>query len=243
MFWANVILGKSTPEKLIERYESLRKNAMSRGEFGEFLVTFIDNHDQVGQNPKRRFGYDATEAQIIAGVGFLLCALGTPCIYYGTEQGFQGAGEGDWNVREAMFSLDDPTVNTLNQNNKIYHEIGRLATIRKTRAVLKFGRMYMRESSHDGNTFQLPRCHDCMLAFSRILYDEEMLIVYNDSLINEDEEYIEVDRRLNPEGTLFRFCYGDEGTVHVFKNEDGTRHFIKLKLKPGQFVILNNKAP
>lgn len=102
---ANVILGKSTPEKLIERYESLRKNAMSRGEFGEFLVTFIDNHDQVGQNPKRRFGYDATEAQIIAGVGFLLCALGTPCIYYGTEQGFQGAGEGDWNVREAMFSL------------------------------------------------------------------------------------------------------------------------------------------
>lgn len=237
---ANVILGISTPERLIERYESLKKNAMSRGEFGEFLVTFIDNHDQVGQNPKRRFGYDASEAQIIAGMGFLLCALGTPCIYYGTEQGFQGTGEEDWSVREAMFSLEDSSVNALNKNNNIYKEIANLAHLRKDNAVLKFGRMYMRESSPDGKNFQLPRHHDCMLAFSRILYDEEMVIVYNDSLTNEDKEYIGVDRHLNPEGSVFRFCYGDKGKVHVLKNEDGSRHFIKLTLKPGQFVILTN---
>lgn len=237
---ANVILGKSTPEKLIERYESLRKNAMSRGEFGEFLVTFIDNHDQVGQNPKKRFGYDASEAQIIAGMGFLLCALGTPCIYYGTEQGFHGSGQEDCCVREAMFSLEDPGLNALNKTNTIYREIAKLAHLRKEHAALKFGRMYMRESSHDGKNFLLPRHHDCMLAFSRILYDEEMVIVYNDSLINTDEEYIGVDRHLNPEGSAFRFCYGDKGKVHVFKNEDGSRHFIKLTLQPGQFVILSN---
>jgi glycosidase len=238
---ASVILGRSTPEKLIERYESLRKNAMSRGEFGEFLVTFIDNHDQVGQTEKKRFGHDATEAQIIAGIGFLLCALGTPCIYYGTEQGFQGAGDGDWNVREAMFSLENSEINSLNKDNPIYKQIAILATIRKNRAVLKFGRMYMRESSHDGKIFQMPITHDCLLAFSRILYDEEMLVVYNDSLINEDEEYIGVDSHLNPEGTVFTFWYGDKGKVHVLKNEDGSRHFVKLRLKPGQFVILNNK--
>ena len=238
---ANVILGKSTPEKLIERYESLRKNAMSRGEFGEFLVTFIDNHDQVGQNPKKRFGHDATEKQIIAGIGFLLCALGTPCIYYGTEQGFQGSGEGDWNVREAMFSLEDESVNALNKDNFIYKEIATLAQMRSNSAVLKFGRMYMRESSHNGKTFHLPLAHDCMLSFSRILYDEEMLIVYNDSLTENDEEYLVVDRHLNPEGSVFRFCYGQKGKVHVLKNEDGSRHFIKLILSPGQFVILTNK--
>ena len=79
-----------------------------------------------------------------------------------------------------------------------------------------------------------------MLAFSRILYDEEMLIVYNDSLTNEDEEYIVVDRHLNPEGKPFRFCYGDKGKVHVLKNEDGSRHFVKVKLMPSQFVILTN---
>lgn len=40
------------------------------GEYGEFLVTFVDNHDQVGQNPKCRFGYGATPEQIVAVMGF-----------------------------------------------------------------------------------------------------------------------------------------------------------------------------
>ena len=238
---SSVILGKGTPQKLIKRYESLRESAMSRGEFGEFLITFIDNHDQVGQNPKKRFGHDATENQIIAGMGFLLCALGMPCIYYGTEQGFQGCGEGDWAVREAMFNPDDSRTNALNQANKIYREIAVLAKIRKDYSALKFGRMYMRESSHDGKTFSLPLSHDCMLAFSRILYDEEMLVVYNDSLSSSDEEYIVVDRHLNPEGAVFRFCYGGSGKVHVLKNEDGSRHFVRIMLKPSQFVILTNR--
>lgn len=239
---ANVILGKSTPEKLIERYESLRKNALSRGEFGEFLVTFIDNHDQVGQVIKTRFGHDATEAQIIAGIGFLLCALGTPCIYYGTEQGFQGSGDGDGNIREAMFNLDNRTENALNQQNIIYREIATLAGLRKESAVLKFGRMYMRESSRSGKNFYLPVYTDCMLAFSRILYDEEMLVVYNHSLTRDDEEYIIVDKHLNAEGSVFKFCYGGQGKIHVLKNEDGSHHFVKLKLAPGQFVVLTNKV-
>ncbi|WP_276370767.1 alpha-amylase family glycosyl hydrolase [Chryseolinea sp. H1M3-3] len=237
---SNVILGKSTPEKLINRYEALRRSALSRGEFGEFLVTFIDNHDQVGQTFKRRFGNEATEKQIIAGIGFLLCALGTPCIYYGTEQGLMGSGEGEWNIRESMFSLDDKKSNVLNKDNTIYKEIANLASLRQKSEVLKFGRMYMRDFSQDGKTFHLPVYEDCLLAFSRILYDEEMLIVYNDSTIEEDEEYICVDRHLNPEGSVFRYCYGATGKIHVLKNEDGSRHFIKLKLKPEQFVVLTN---
>ncbi|WP_267297673.1 alpha-amylase family glycosyl hydrolase [Parachryseolinea silvisoli] len=238
---SKVILGKATPEKLIERYESLRKNAMSRGEFGEFLVTFIDNHDQVGHDVKARFGHDATEQQIIAGIGFLLCALGTPCIYYGTEQGLAGCGDGDWAVRESMFDLQDSQHNILNKNNRIYQEIARLANFRKGSAVLKFGRMYMRESSNDGRTFHLPVTSDCMLAFSRILYDEEILVVYNGSLQHDDEEYIGIDGHLNPEGSAFRYCYGGNGKIHVLKDEDGNRHFIKIKLKPTQFVILTNQ--
>jgi alpha-amylase len=239
---SGVILGKSTPEKLIKRYEALRESALSRGEFGEFLVTFIDNHDQVGQDPKRRFGYDATEEQVVAGMGFLLCAVGTPCIYYGTEQGFGGHGDGDWAIREAMFNQEDSLTNTLNRSNGIYQEIAKLAKIRKEYSALKFGRMYMRESSPDGKTFSMPVSHDCMLAFSRILYDEEMLIVYNDSLTSIDEEYVAVDRHLNPEGTAFRFCYGETGKVHVLRNEDGSRHFIRVTLKPAQFVILTNRS-
>jgi len=239
---SDVILQRATPERLIERYESLRKNALLRGEFGEFLVTFLDNHDQVGQEIKTRFGHSATVQQVIAGVGFLLCALGTPCIYYGTEQGFQGSGEGDWNVREAMFSLTDPGVNALNKSNPIYKEISKLALLRMNSPVLKFGRMYMRESSQDGKTFHMPLTSDCMLAFSRILYDEEMLIVFNSSTTEDDEEYVDVDRNLNPEGSAFRYSYGGHGKIHVLKNDDASRHFLKLSMKPGQFVVLTNQG-
>lgn len=239
---SSVILDKATPERLIERYESLRKNAMSRGEFGEFLVTFIDNHDQVGQPIKTRFGHEANERQIIAGIGFLLCALGTPCIYYGTEQGFMGSGEDDWAVRESMFDPQNATANVLNKNNRIFKEIAKLAAIRKNSAVLKFGRMYMREFSHDGSIFQLPVTQDCLLAFSRIIYDEEMLIVYNSSPDHDDEEYIGVDSYLNPDGAIFRYVYGGKGKIHVLKNEDGSRHFVKVRLKPSEFVILTNQA-
>jgi glycosidase len=238
---SNVILGNDSPEKLIERYESLRRNALSRGEFGEFLVTFIDNHDQVGQTYKKRFGNEASKNQIIAGVGFLLCALGTPCIYYGTEQGFSGNGPSEANVREAMFSLTNTHDNLLCKSNEIYREISKIAHIRKRNGVLKFGRMYMRESSADGSHFRLPFFRDCLLAFSRILYDEELLIAYNDSTTHDDEEYVCVDRHLNPEGSSFRFIYGSRGKIHVLKNEDGTRHFLKLKLRPMQFVILANR--
>ena len=236
---ADVIHGVSTPDKLIDRYESLRKNTMNRGGFGEFLVTFIDNHDQVGQTFKKRFGNGATENQIIAGIGFLLCALGTPCIYYGTEQGFDGSGD-DFNIREAMFSLEDPALNALNKSARIYKEIAFIAAFRKQSPVLKFGRMYMRELSDDGKTFHLPIFKKCLLAFSRVLYDQEIIVAYNSSLTDQDEEYILVDPMLNPEGSKFRFIYGQSGHISVLRNEEGNRHFIKLKLEPAQFVVLGN---
>lgn len=87
-----VIKGIDSPGKLIERYAELQKNALERGEYGEFLVTFIDNHNQVGQGLKHRFGYNTEAEQVIAGIAFILCALNAPCIYYGTEQGLAGCG-------------------------------------------------------------------------------------------------------------------------------------------------------
>jgi glycosidase len=239
----DVIRGISKPQSLIERYESLRKSALSRGEFGEFLVTFIDNHDQVGQEVKRRFGKEASENQIIAGIGFLLCALGTPCIYYGTEQGFSGSGVGDHHVREAMFSLENTEENVLNKSGHIYQQIAALAQIRKENAALRFGRMYMRKLSVDGKGFMLPTFEKCLLAFSRVLYDEEIVVAYNSSLDEDDTEYVRVDPLLNPPGGVFRFLYGQQGSVNVLLNEEGNKHFIRLTLAPGQFVVLTNRGP
>src|SRR5262249_48655368 len=121
LYWVlpEVIKGKSPPGPLIERYEALRERALNRGELGRYMVTFLDNHDQIGQQTKRRFGAGAQEAQVIAGMGYLLCALGTPCIYYGTEQGLSGEGPGDEFIREALFDRDDPERNLLNTGSAI----------------------------------------------------------------------------------------------------------------------------
>ncbi|HET9825323.1 MAG TPA: alpha-amylase family glycosyl hydrolase, partial [Chitinophagaceae bacterium] len=206
----DIIKGKVSPEKLIERYTALQRHALNRGEYGEYLVTFIDNHDQVGQNVKRRLGYDAAPEQIVAGVGFLLCSLGTPCIYYGTEQGFDGCGKGDFFVRECLFSPSDHTVNLLNPYSKIYQSIAKIANLRKTSAVLKFGRMYMRELSSDGMHFHFPFCPKCTLAFSRILFNEEFLVVYNSSTSDAKVEYIKIDDRINRDSKCMISVYGYE---------------------------------
>lgn len=237
---ADVIKGVASPERLIERYQSLHDNALGRGEFGEFLVTFIDNHDQVGQSFKHRFGKDATEEQIIAGIGFLLCALGTPCIYYGTEQGFDGSGEHDSCVREAMFNKEDKVSNSLNTSARIYNSISEIASIRKQSSVLKFGHMHMRKLSTDGTYFHLPECEKCLIAFSRVLFDQEIVVVFNSSPTEEREEYVTVKQQPTVKKHFYKFLFGDTGKVKVLENTDGSRHFIKLKLRPMQFVILSN---
>lgn len=231
----DVILGKASPERLIERYEALRQHAVHRGEFGEFLVTFIDNHDQVGQVTKHRFGKDANDDQIIAGVGFLLCALGTPCIYYGTEQGFDGSGEGDWNVREAMFNMNDEKTNCLNKESRLYKTIAQLAELRRKKPALKFGRMYARPTSTDGIRFHLPECKECLLAFSRLLYDDEIIMVYNSSAKRVKTEYIQVESNGS---TGYRFLFGDVGDVKIESTDSNGIDYIKITIKPQQFVLL-----
>ena len=236
-----VIKGKDSPGKLIERYESLQRNALNRGEYGEYLVTFLDNHDQIGETIKQRFGYNASPEQVIAGVGFLLCALGTPCIYYGTEQGLDGCGNSDTFIRESMFNLHDYNTNLFNQQSSIYKGIASIAGLRKTIPALKFGRMYMRKTSSDGNHFHFPHCEKCTLAFSRVLFNEEVVVVCNTSVSETKEEFIEIDYRINKNSTHLKALYGIEHCVEILKAKDGSkRRFIRLYLKPKQFIILKS---
>lgn len=237
----NVIKGKTSPQQLIDRFASLQHYALNRGEYGEYLVTFLDNHDQVGKPVKYRFGHNASPEQIIAGVGFLLCALGTPCIYYGTEQGLDGCGDSDSIIRECMFSLHDQNVNLLNQQSIIYKAIATIAHLRKTSNVLKFGRMYFRETSSDGIQFHFPICEKCTLAFSRVLFNQEIIVVYNTSTCESKMDFVEVDYRIHKNKKTIRPLYGYANSVEVLTAKNGDkRRFIKIYLKPMQFVILEN---
>jgi len=230
----DVIKGFAGPEALFNRLEAQHRRALHRGEMGRYLITFVDNHDSFWQ-PSGRFGKGALDEQVIAAIGYLLCALGTPCIYYGTEQGFQGHG-GDNQIREAMFDNETPGRNLLNTDCHIYQEIAKVAEVMRNAAPLRFGRMHFREISGDGVKFGLPYGTTYTLAFSRILYSQEVLVAYNVSAQPRQDRVI-IDSSMHNAGDQLAFLYGGRGNVNVERNPDGGT-FVRLDLSPRQFVIL-----
>lgn len=228
-----IIRGDADPWPLFTRLEAQRNRAVNRGELGRYLVTFVDNHDGFWQDG--RFGRKANDKQIVAAIGYLLCSLGTACIYYGTEQGFNGHG-GDNEIREAMFDKAPTGVNLLNTDCAIYQEIAKIAAVARATAELRFGRMYFRQISGDGIHFGLPYGSTYTLAFSRILYCRETLVAYNVSG-SARSDCVVVDASLHQAGDTMRFRHGGVGTVNVQQAPDGTR-FVRLNLSAHQFAIL-----
>jgi glycosidase len=230
----DVIKGFAGPQTLFNRLEAQRNRALNRGEIGRYLVTFVDNHDSFWQ-PSGRIAAGAPDAQVIASIGYLLCSLGMACIYYGTEQGFAGQG-GDNQMREAMFDKATPARNFLNPGCHLYQEIAKIADIMRATQPLRFGRMYFRQISADGLTFGFPFGSTYTLAFSRVLYGQEVLVAYNVSPIARQDRVV-IDATLHPNGDTLRFLYGAPGTVPAQTAPNGTR-FVQLDLAPNQFVIL-----
>ena len=230
----DVIKGFAGPETLFNRLEAQRERALNRGEIGRYLVTFVDNHDSFWQ-PSGRIAAGAPDEQVIAAIGYLLCSLGTACIYYGTDQGFEGKG-GDNEMREAMFDKNTPGRDLLNPDCRIYKEIAEIADVMRTTQPLRFGRMYFRQISGDSVHFGFPFGNSYTLAFSRVLYPREVLVAYNVSG-GARNDCIVIDAVLHQDGDTLRFLYGKTGTTLARTSTDGTR-FVRIDLAPHQFVIL-----
>ncbi|HEY2845303.1 MAG TPA: alpha-amylase family glycosyl hydrolase [Bryobacteraceae bacterium] len=228
----DVLKGFQGPQTLFNRIEAQRDRALNRGEMGRYLVSFVDNHDSFWQ-PGGRYGNGADDDQVIGAMGFLLCALGTACIYYGTEQGFSGQG-GDNAIREAMF--DKNGKNLFNTGCRIYQEIGKIAEVMRDNEPLRFGRMYYRQISGDGQNFGWPYGNNYTLAFSRLLYPREILVAYNVSGQARSDKVI-IDGTLHTDGSQMTFLYGQAGQTAVKTAPDGSR-FVTLTLSPHQFVVL-----
>jgi glycosidase len=229
-----IIKGVADPRPLFDRLEAQRNRALNRGEIGRYLVAFFDNHDSFWQ-PNGRFSNGATDEQVVAAAGYILCALGTPCLYYGTEQGFVGKG-GDNQMREAMFDKNTPGVNLLNPDCNIYQHIAEIASVVRSSETLRFGRIYFRPISGDGIHFGLPFGNAYTLAFSRLLYGRETLVAYNVSDQNRND-YIAVDASFHTAGDQMNFLYGKLGSTTMQQAPDGSL-CVRLDLAPHQFVIL-----
>lgn len=91
----------STVEKLYNK----KKGEIHFGEerLNALPIRFLDNHDQIGQMPKRRIGNKLSAPVLNNLLRVFLLLPGLPCIYYGTEQGLKGIGVNDGEIRECLF--------------------------------------------------------------------------------------------------------------------------------------------
>jgi hypothetical protein len=178
--------------------------------------------------------------------------LGIPCVYYGTEQAFDGSSDlhdaaieplednnipfEDWYIREAMFGAKFGAFGTegchfLDRSDPTYMRIVAIARIRNREdaigLALQRGRQYLREISLSGQAFTLPAAGKC-IAWSRIVNEQEVLIVMNANGAQVGQASVTVHAE-------FR---ADLSTMAVLYRSDWTD--AQLKAPPNEVVLVSH---
>ena len=157
------------------------------------VVTLVDDHDQVRKGGgKCRFCGDGRFRDLAFNVmAAQLTTMGIPCIYYGSEQGFDSGGRpngSDAVLRENMFGgrfggLCTQGRHFFNEDGDLYRALAALIDLRKKLLPLRRGRQVLHQISGDGVTFGVPhRLGDRMrslVSWSRLFIDQEVLVAFN----------------------------------------------------------------
>ena len=263
----SVVTGRTAPGELFDTFCNRFKNDVPAPNDDPVwcrsrVVTFFDDHDQVGRVVKARFAAefgadrDRAERALLSAVGLNITVLGIPCLYYGTEQGFNGHAQsedgGDRYTREAMFGGEFGTRGSRNrhffdENHRLYQEISQLLHVRKERPALRRGRQYLRPVSLDGETFAEPAPDDentpyqGLVAWSRLLDVDDLVCVLNTDLDNAQTAWVTVDfERHAPGSRPLRCLYscdpaqtGSETGVPEARNGSA----VQITIAPGGFAI------
>ncbi|MFC4874229.1 alpha-amylase family glycosyl hydrolase [Negadavirga shengliensis] len=163
--------------------------------FRNKVVTMFDDHDQVRKGKlKARFCANDNGHLVILNVLALnATTLGIPCIYYGSEQSFNGKSlderdGSDVFLRECMFGGRFGTFQTQNQHffneaDPVFQELSKILAIRNDNMALRRGRQYLREISGNGSHFGLPVMFGnemrSIVPWSRIFNNEEFVLAIN----------------------------------------------------------------
>ncbi|HEX9058544.1 MAG TPA: alpha-amylase family glycosyl hydrolase, partial [Clostridia bacterium] len=184
----------------------------THGETGRFFVTFLDNHDICS----RFYEPDTSIYQVLLGITLLFTLQGIPCLYYGTEQGFQGAKDERGkplliypeSVREAMWGSESK----FDTNGIIYKEISKITGIKNYYAPLRYGRFYFRELSANGKDFGQSFGIGGIVAFSRVLWNDEVLVAANTSTTEAFKGFVIIDRDVNIRRPEYNIVYSNMGS-------------------------------
>lgn len=252
-----VAKGFNPPSDVVDvfqrRKEVEREIMSSHGEAGKYFVTFLDNHDM-----RQRIRWADSDApgafdqQVVLAVALLFGLQGIPCLYYGTEQALCGHGNSDWCVREALWGKSG---GGFDRSHRFYKAIQELSRIRAEQPALRYGRLYFRQLSGDGIHFGISPFAPGVLAFSRILNDQEVLVLVNTSTQDEFQGCVLVDWFLNKVGDQLRVLNSPAasapGPVEIVHSgpmveihevdgrvTNGPARMISVRLKPMEVQIL-----
>jgi glycosidase len=238
----DVIKRQAPPIVLKERYERFQHFYRDYGKVGEYFVTFVDNHDQM-HRPFYRLMNGETDCQLVElAIGYLLTSMGIPCIYYGTEQCFNGGGNADDDyVRETMFGSNWGAFGAreghfFNDQHHAYKAISKIASIRAAEPALRYGRQFFRQVSGDGQTFGDSKDPGGVFAYARILDVTSILMVMN--LDPESRRnFIAVDEKFVSEGSPVKNLLNDrEYKVELAPN--GKQLCLNLELASRELIVL-----
>jgi glycosidase len=217
-----LVKGYRDPHEYFDLFRnSLLVNKDSHTWFKDKVVTLYDDHDQVRKgNDKARFCADALGRGLALNALFLnALTLGIPCIYYGSEQRFDGAGANDRFIREAMFGgafgpFRSQSRHCFDEDRPLYRELAKILHLRRQRIELRRGRQYLREISGDGANFGLPRMIGgemrSVVAWSRIFVGRETLLAINTDPNAPRTASVTIDSDLNPAGSTLDCVYSSD---------------------------------
>jgi glycosidase len=238
-------------------YFSLFRNSLLVGEgthtwFRDHVVTSYDDHDQVRKGTdKARFAADPEGRALAAAViAANVTTLGIPCLYYGSEQRFDGSGGHDRYIREAMFGGPFGAFRSVGRHcfdeaGAVYAEVAAVLALRRQERALRRGRQYLREISGDGVHFGLPRSSGgrlaTVVAWSRILADREVVCAVNTDTAAERTAWVTVDARLNDTTAAFVYRHHRDpavvGTASPVEARNGRA--VSVRIPPAGFVALS----
>ena len=225
--------------------------------FRNKVVTLFDDHDQVRKgNHKARFcaGDPGWRKLLLNVLALNTTTLGIPCIYYGTEQGFDGGGDNDRYIREAMFGGDFGAFRSrqrhlFNEAGSVYQELAKILTLRKQKIALRRGRQYLREISGDGINFGLPAVLGdrmrSVIPWTRSFDDQNLLLAINTDPDQTRTAWVDLDASAYPTGLHLKCVYATDQSLvgpGLIVQASGDRRVVNLTVPPAGFVIYEGQA-
>jgi glycosidase len=231
----DVCKGFAPPADLAElfdyRRQAIENIFSSHADVGRYFVTYLDNHDL-----NERFHNAQYPQQTLLALTCLMTLQGIPYVYYGTEQGLDGRGDRREYAREALWGRPGAFAT----DHEIYRHIRNLTLLRAENPVLRYGRQYFRECSGNGVDFGYSPYPGGVLAFSRIFYDREILVVANASAVSPAQFHVVVDTDLHTarETWAVLFSTHPQPQAPIPTSTRGARRTLQVKLLPMEAQVL-----